>query len=153
VFGSGVGVSAGQTINFISANGDFGTVTEVSSRLVSASIAGFVQGDTLILQNLGTSLSEQVIDGNGYAIVNILSGGSIVNSVTFLGNFSNGASDFTFSNNNNANGGQVTIGASSSAGKVSGPTGATGSTGATGATGSTGGTGATGGTGGTGATG
>ena len=69
-------------------------MTEVSALAVGARIAGFLPGDTLILQNLGgTPTSESVIDGNGYAIVNIFVGSTVVDSVTFLGNFINGASD------------------------------------------------------------
>src|SRR5262249_34872547 len=120
-FGAGVGVSSHQTINFISANGNTnGTVTEVSALQVGAQIADFLPGDTLILQNLGGApTSETVLDGNGYATVSIMVGGQIVDTVTFLGNFINGADDFTFSANA-ANGGSLTIGATGSAGRAIG---------------------------------
>ena len=100
VFGQGVGVSSSQTINFVALDGDTsGTVTEVDATVQDAKIAGFLAGDTLVLQNLGgTPDSETVVDGNGYATVNIMSGTTLLDSVTFLGNFANGASDFTFSN-------------------------------------------------------
>jgi hypothetical protein len=53
VIGSNVGVSNGQTFNFITANGNTsGTITETSAPLVNAPIAGFLPGDTVILQNL-----------------------------------------------------------------------------------------------------
>ena len=109
VFEVGVGVSSSQTVNFVVANGDTsGMVTEVDATSQHAKMAGFLAGDTLVLQNLGgTPNSETVVDGNGYATVNILFGGTIVDTVVFLGNFANGASDFTFSNSA-FNGGQVT---------------------------------------------
>ena len=73
IFGANVGVSSGQTVNFVTANGNTnGTVTEVNALDVDARIQGFLPGDTLILENLGgTPTSETVVDGNGYATVYI----------------------------------------------------------------------------------
>ena len=54
VFGSGVGVSAGQTVNFITdSNGvTGGQVTEVSALDDAAVFSGFETGDTVTLENL-----------------------------------------------------------------------------------------------------
>ena len=75
VFLQGVGVSGSQTINFAALDGDTsGTVTEGDATVQNAKIAGFLAGDTLVLQNLGsTPDSETVVVGNGYATVNIMS--------------------------------------------------------------------------------
>ena len=161
VFGLGVGVNSGQTINFITdSNGvTSGSVTEVSALNDGAIISGFLTGDTVTLENLATttptSPTETVTLGNGEAIVNVSEGGSLVDKVTFLGNFSS-TSDFSFTNST-ANDGQAIISAVGLTGGggvgATGPTGATGATGATGSTGNTGVTGATGSTGQTGATG
>src|SRR4029077_7868797 len=84
VIGSGVGIANGETIDFVKDQTGTvgGTVTEASALLVGSSIAP----------------TETVIDGNGYATVDVLNGTSIVDSVTFRGLFSNGASDFSFVN-------------------------------------------------------
>src|SRR4029077_13101559 len=92
VIGSGVGIANGETIDFVKDQTGTvgGTVTEASALLVGSAIGGYVQGDTLILQNLiGSSIAptETVIDGNGYATVDVLNGTSIVDSVTFRGLF------------------------------------------------------------------
>ena len=99
-FGLGVGVSSSQTVNFVTLGGDTsGTVTEVDATRQDATYGGFLAGDTLVLQNLGgVADSETVVDGNGFATVNIMSGTTLLDSVTFLGNFANGAADFTFDN-------------------------------------------------------
>ena len=53
VFGSGVGVSAGQTIDFISANGNTNDqIIETSALDVSAKITGAEPGDIVTLENL-----------------------------------------------------------------------------------------------------
>ena len=80
VFEEGVGVSGSQTVNFVAANGDTdGSVTEADATFQDARIAGFLAGDTLVLQNLGsTPDSETVVVGNGYATVNILDGDTIL---------------------------------------------------------------------------
>jgi hypothetical protein len=85
IFGLGVGVSASQTVNFVPAGGDTsGTVMEVDATVQDAKYGGLLAGDTLILQNLGgTPDSETVIDSNGFATVNIMSGATILDSVTF----------------------------------------------------------------------
>ncbi|MCC8966299.1 DUF4347 domain-containing protein, partial [Bradyrhizobium sp. Pear76] len=156
-FGLGVGVSSGQTINFVTdQNGvTAGTVTETSALLDNARIQGFLTGDKLILENLATSAvapTETVTLGNAEATVNVFENGVLVDEVTFLGNFTN-TSQFSFANST-SNNGQVTISAAGvNGGGPVGPTGPTGATGATGATGSTGATGPTGATGATGSTG
>src|SRR5262249_5354857 len=96
--GSGVSVKSTQTINFNTLNSNTNrTVREVSALNVAARIGGFLPGDTLVLENLGgTPTSETVVDGDGYANVYISVGSSVVDTVTFLGNFTNGSSDFTF---------------------------------------------------------
>jgi hypothetical protein len=111
-FGANVGVGSNQTIKFITANGHTsGQVTEVSASQDSAQIAGLLPGDKLVLQNLGgIPTAETVADGNGFATVSISVGSDIVDSVTFLGNYTNGAADFTFSATA-GNGGTLTVGA------------------------------------------
>src|SRR5262249_47614999 len=115
--GAAVGVADKQTINLISANGHTnGVVTEVDALGVAARIGGFLAGDKLLLENLGGEpTSETVTDGNGFATVSINVGSSVVETVTFLGNFAHGAGDFTFAPSA-SNGGMLTIGATSLAG-------------------------------------
>jgi collagen type VII alpha len=97
--GSGVGISSGETINFITANGNTnGSVTEVSALFDSAVFQGFLPGDTVTLQGLGgTVTSESVVDGNGERTVYVTVGGQVVDAVTFDGNFTNCSADFVFS--------------------------------------------------------
>ncbi|MFO1061424.1 MAG: DUF4347 domain-containing protein [Dongiaceae bacterium] len=156
VIGSGVSMGAGQTINFVNDGTATGqSVTEANAKQVDARIAGFNIGDTLNLQGLGSDpASYKVIVGNGEATVQLFSGanqtGTVLDSVTFLGNFNASSFDITLGT------GSATIGATGAIGNAAGPvgpTGATGLTGTTGATGLTGATGATGLTGTTGATG
>ena len=157
IIDNGVGVSSSQTINFISANGNTdGSVVEGSGVDDAAKIAGFQPGDTVAVENLGatpnnaaTGTTSDVIIGNGEATVEILNGTTILDELTFLGNFTS-ASNFTFTSESSSNGGEITIGATGAVGTVAGPTGPTGATGATGDTGATGSTGATGATGATG---
>ena len=96
----GVGVSSSQTVNFVAARRGYEWNGHGGRRhRPGCQDGGFLAGDTLVLQNLGgTPDSETVVDGNGFATVNIMSGTTLLDSVTFLGNFANGASDFTFTN-------------------------------------------------------
>jgi hypothetical protein len=114
--GANVGVGGQQTIKFISANGHTnGVVTEVSALQDAAQIAGFLPGNKLVLENLGGApTSESVVDSNGFATVSISVGSDVVDTVTFLGNYSSGAADFTFAPSA-GNGGMLTIGAASAA--------------------------------------
>jgi hypothetical protein len=115
--GANVGVGAQQTINFIGANGHSnGVVTEVSALGVAAEFGGFRAGDKVALQNLGGApTSESVVDSNGLATVSISVGSKVVDTVTFLGKFTHGAADFTFTPSA-SNGGMLTIGSTISAG-------------------------------------
>ena len=55
----GVGVSSGQTINFVSANGNTdGQVIEGGGVDDAAKIAGFLTGDTVTVQNLDVGLTD-----------------------------------------------------------------------------------------------
>jgi hypothetical protein len=118
VIGSGVGVSSGQTIDFTPANGNTnGSVTEVTAPIDHATIAGFLPGDTLTLEGLGTDATPtlNVILKNGEAAVRVMEGALIVDQVTFLGNFTTSTlgapGGFTATNaSSSINGGEITIG-------------------------------------------
>ena len=82
-------MSSGQTFNFEN-TGTGNKITETDALTVDAKIAGFINGDTVVLQNLGgtaAALSESVTLGNGQAIVSITNATGIVDEVTFIGNF------------------------------------------------------------------
>ena len=75
-FAFGVGVTTSQTVNFVVAGGDAsGIVTENQGhRPACYKLPSSWPGDQLIFQNLGgVPDSETVIDGNGFATVNIMS--------------------------------------------------------------------------------
>jgi hypothetical protein len=118
VIGSGVGVSSGQTIDFTPANGNTnGSVTEVTAPINHAPIAGFLPGDTLTLEGLGTNATPtlNVVLKNGEAAVQVMEGASIVDQVTFLGNFTTSTlgapGGFTATNaSSSINGGEITNG-------------------------------------------
>jgi hypothetical protein len=92
-------------------------VTEVTAPIDHATIAGFLPGDTLTLEGLGTNATPtlNVILKNGEAAVQVMEGSSIVDQVTFLGNFTTSTlgapGGFTATNaSSSINGGEITIG-------------------------------------------
>ena len=113
-FNTNVGVSSSQTFEFITdGNNTFGEIIEASALMVTAPIAGFLPGDELLLEGLGTAarptLSVQL--GDGRAFVSIQENNVTVDEVTFIGNFSSASNFVVLGASASTNGGQILIGA------------------------------------------